>query len=367
MSEPTKLAVVGAGHLGRFHSKLAAQLDHFELVAVADPSTTQAEAVAEEAGTKAVSDYRTIIDQVDAVVVATPTVTHFPIIKDLLQSGLHVLAEKPLTPTLAEAEELVAIAEANHLTLQVGHVERFNPAMTLAEPVTRDPKFIRASRTSGYTFRSTDIGVVLDLMIHDIDLVLSLARSPVVDVSAIGVSVMGDHEDIATAQIRFESGCVAQLTASRVSYEAERTMQVFTTRGFASIDFTARSVSTVSPTDAILRREFDGSALTAEQRDSLKTQVFEKLLVKEESSVPAVNAIEEELKDFARAIRTGESPLVSGAAGRDAVAVAEQVIQQIARHEWDGSANGRTGAFVSPGMPVLPAVWQADEPLRKAS
>jgi predicted dehydrogenase len=359
----TRLAVVGAGHLGRFHAKLAAGLDSFDLVAVADPSQSHREAVAAEAKTQAVADYRELIGKIDAAVVATPTVTHHAVVKDLLAAGIHVLVEKPLTPTLSEADELVAIAEENGLVLEVGHVERFNPAIELAASRLRDPRFIRATRTSGFTFRSTDIGVVLDLMIHDIDLVLSLVRSPVIQVEALGVSVLGDHEDMVTAQLRFENGCVAQLTASRVSYQAERTFQAFTSRGFAAIDFNTRQVQFVDPREDVLRRNFHVDAQSVESKEHLRAELFNELLVKTTEEAPPINAIEAELKDFANAVATGSSPRVTGADGRDAVAIAEQVLQCVEEHRWDGDAAGRQGPFVTPAMPVQP---METAPLRKA-
>lgn len=363
-----RIAVVGAGHLGKFHSRLAAANPAFDLVAVADPCEAACQSLADETSSRAVADYHDLIGHIDAAVVATPTVTHHKIVKELLEQGIHVLVEKPIAPTLAEADDLVETAEANGCILQVGHVERFNPVLGLVESDLRDPRFIQATRTSGYTFRSTDIGAVLDIMIHDIDLVLSIAKSPVASVSAMGVSVLGDHEDMVTAQLTFESGCVAQLTASRVSYEMQRTMQVYTMRGFAKLDFNTRTATTIHPREDVLRREFHVDSLTAEQKDHLKANLFEELLVKTTSEAPAVNAIDEEQQDFVIAIRTGSQPRVSGAVGRDALAVAEAILAQVADHAWDGNDQGRHGMFPTPAMPVLPAAhrWPAEMPQRKA-
>lgn len=358
----TRIAVIGAGHLGRFHAKLAAGIEQFELVAVADPSEPHRTAVAEEVGTQAVADYRELFGKIDAAVVATPTVTHHAVVLALLKQGVHVLVEKPLTPTRTEADELVREAESRSLVLQVGHVERFNPAMELAAPKLRDPRLLRSTRTSGYTFRSTDIGAVLDLMIHDIDIVLSLVHSPVSSVTAMGLSVLGDHEDMVTAQLGFENGCVAQLTASRVSFQMERTLQAFTSRGFVGIDFNTRQATFVEPREDVLRRSFHVDSLTLDDKNHLKAELFNELLVKTTEEAPAVNAIEEELKDFASAVRSGAQPRVSGADGRDAVAVAEQILQQVEEHNWDGQSHGRCGPFATPSMPVVPF----DVPLRKA-
>ncbi len=294
---------------------------------------------------------------------ATPTVTHHAVVIDLLAAGIHVLVEKPLTPTLSEADELVDHRRRERPGAPGRPRRAIQPGHRTAAPRLRDPRFIEAVRTSGYTFRSTDIGVVLDLMIHDIDLVLCLVRSPVVKVEALGVSVLGDHEDVVTAQLQFENGCVAQLTASRVSYQAERTFQAFTSRGFVAIDFNTRQAQFVDPREDVLRRNFHVDSLTASTKEHLRAELFNELLVKTTEEAPPINAIEEELKDFATAISTGSAPRVSGADGRDAVAIAEQVLQCVEEHRWDGDAAGRHGPFVTPAMPVQPS---ESVPLRKA-
>jgi len=364
-TDPIRIAIIGAGHLGKFHARLAAASEQYELVAVCDPCESARNALAEETASQAVADYSQIIDQIDAAVVATPTVTHHAVGSALLGQGVHCLIEKPLAPNSAEASDLVKLADDRQLTLQVGHVERFNPAIDFADPALRDPKFITASRTSGYTFRSTDIGAVLDMMIHDIDLVLGIAKSQVAEVAAMGISVLGDHEDMATAQITFESGCVAQLTASRVSYDMQRAMQVFTSRGMVAIDFASRETTLVQPREEVLRREFSGADLSAAQREELRTGLFEQLLVKTTREAPAVNAIELEQADFASAIRQGTTPRVSGVVGREAVAVAEMILAKIDEHAWDGVANGRCGPFATPALPMVAAA-QASAPFRKA-
>ncbi|MEM9184937.1 MAG: Gfo/Idh/MocA family oxidoreductase [Planctomycetota bacterium] len=350
--KPVRLAVIGAGHLGRFHARLASASDQFQLVAVCDPSEHAREALAEEAGCRAVPDYRQVLEEVDAAVIATPTVTHHAIGCEVLGAGLHCLMEKPLATTTAESDDLVRAAETRGAVLQVGHVERFNPALELAGPMLRDPKYITATRTSGYTFRSTDIGAVLDIMIHDIDLVLGIARSQIAGVSAMGFSVLGDHEDMATAQITFESGCVAQLTASRVSYDLQRTMQVFSSRGFAAIDFADRTATVVEPREKVLRRDFRVAALSDDERATLRAGLFDELLVKSESEAPPVNAIELEQAEFAAAIKGGLTPRVTGAVGREAVAVAERVLAAIEEHAWDGDTLGRCGPFATPALPI---------------
>jgi predicted dehydrogenase len=367
---PLRLAIVGAGHLGRIHARLTAGLPEFELAAVVDQSAEACTAVAKENGTRAVADHRTLIGEIDAAVVATPTATHHEIAGELLRAGIPVLVEKPLAPSLEQANDLVQLARKQGLVLQVGHVERFNPALELVARQVRDPRFIQATRTSGYSFRSTDIGVVLDLMIHDLDVALSLVQSPVCQVFAMGISVLGDHEDMAYAQIQFESGCVAQFTASRVSYKAERTMQVFTSRSFASVDYSACKATIVKPQTEILRRQWRLEDLTPADRLHFREHLFENLLEKNELVAPQMNAIEEELRDFARSIRSNKQPRVTGTAGRDAIAVAEMILEKIESHAWDGDTAGRQGPFAMPALPIaataLPLPIPMAPPRRKA-
>lgn len=366
---PIRLAVIGAGHLGRIHARIAAGLDDIQLVAVVDPAEAARQSVAQEAHTRGVGDYRELIGEIDAAIVATPTTTHHAVCTELLASGIPLFVEKPLTPTSAEADELVSLARRQGLALQVGHVERFNPALASVASELRDPKYIQATRASGYTFRSTDIGVVLDMMVHDIDVVLSLARSPVEDVRALGISVLGGHEDIATAWLTFGSGCVAQLTASRTSFQQRRTMNVFTSRLSASINFATHEATVVRPREDVLRREFHAEGLNPDERDYCKEHLFDELLVRTQQTAPPVNAIEEEQRDFVRAIRTGKPPRVDGAAGRDAVAVAEMILRQIEAHAWDGMSAGRLGPLAMPALPIVAGTTVPNlerEPRRRA-
>ena len=267
---PLRVAVIGAGHLGRIHARIAAALEEIELVAVADPVAEARDSVANEVRTRSVADYRELIGEIDAAIVATPTSTHHAIGVELLASGLPLFIEKPLATDAEAATELVNLARKQGLVLQVGHVERFNPALAWVASEVRDPKYIEATRTSGYSFRSTDIGVVLDMMIHDLDVVLALANSSVTDVQALGISVLGGHEDMATARLTFGSGCVAQLTASRVSPQQRRTMSIFTSRGSASIDFASHEATLIKPREDVLRRKFRIDRLTASRASSFE-------------------------------------------------------------------------------------------------
>lgn len=353
-----RVAVIGAGHLGRIHTRIARGLEEIDLVAVAEPFESARRGVADEFGVRVVADYRDLVGEIDAAIVATPTVTHYTIGMDLLRGGVALLVEKPIAPSTEQADELVALARRQNLVLQVGHVERFSPALACVAADIRDPKFITATRTSGYTFRSTDIGVVLDVMIHDLDIVLSLARSPVERVEALGVSVLGGHEDLATASLTFASGCVAQLSASRVSLEQQRTMSIFTSRACASINFAKHEATVIHPREDVLRRELDIDKLSAAERAHYKEHLFDELLVREQHQPPAVNAIQEEQREFVAAIRGARAPRVDGVAGRNAVAVAERILEKIEEHTWDGKSAGRQGPFAMPALPIIAGTTQ---------
>src|SRR4051812_40042527 len=273
-----RVAVVGVGPLGQHHARILAAHPDVELVAVADSRPDQARAIAEKVGTVAVDDYRALPDRVDAVSIAVPTSHHREVAAAFLGRGIATMIEKPLATSLAEAESLVALARARGAVLQVGHIERFNPALSALEGLPLRPKYITCERLSTYTFRSTDIGVVLDLMIHDLDLVLSMNPSPVRAVAAVGVSVFGGHEDIANARVEFEDGCVANLTASRVSYVAARKMRLWGAEGFATLDFATRKGTLVRPSEQLRGGRLDLAGVDLSQPSAVKEHVFGKIL-----------------------------------------------------------------------------------------
>jgi len=350
-----KLAVIGAGRLGGFHAQKIAAAEDVELTAVVDPLPENRDQVAKQCDTRAMADYRPLLDEIDAVVIAAPTKLHHKLAMELLDAGKHVMVEKPICDTLAESDELVEAAERNKVVLQVGHVERFNPAFTAATARAANPKYIEAVRSSGFTFRSTDVGVVLDLMIHDIDLVLSMVRSPLRKVEAMGLSVVGGHEDVANARLEFQCGCVASLSASRVSYEALRRMHVWSPRCFASVDFGTRKTTLVHPSDTLLRRKFDVDSLTPDQVEYYLANFADEHLRREELEFDAVDALALELEDFVESIRAPRMPRVSGAAGRDAIAVAEQILARINTHAWGDTIDGPAGPMAAPRRSVIPA------------
>ncbi len=352
--KPLRLAVIGAGRLGGFHAQKAAAREDLALVAVADPVSANRQRVAAECGCRAVADYQELIGEIDAAVVAAPTFLHRQIGLELLAAGIHVLMEKPLAPTGQEARDLVDSAAANRAVLQVGHVERFNPAFTGSMDHLRDAKYIEAVRASGFTFRSTDVGVVLDLMIHDIDLVLSLVRSPIRRVNAIGFSVIGGHEDVANARVEFENGTVASLNASRVSYDPARRMSVWTSQAYASIDFASRETSVVKPSETLLQRQFDVDCLTPTEIEHYGAHLFEEHLPCEKLQSEPIDALAAELSDFVESLRMPRQPRVTGEHGAEAVELAERVLAEIESHAWDDSTDGPVGPHAIQRPNVIP-------------
>jgi predicted dehydrogenase len=308
--------------------------------------------VAAELGTVAFASHRPLLGRIDAAVIAAPTVLHHRLAVELLEAGCHLLVEKPICTTVQEADELVEIAADKQRILQVGHVERFNPALAAAAPHVAGPKYIEAVRASGFTFRSTDVGVVLDLMIHDIDIVLSLARSPLRSVQALGAPIVGRHEDVAQARLEFENGCVANLSASRVSYEPARRMQVWGPRTFAAIDFASRTTTLVRPSETLLGGQFRLDHLAPEEIEHHKAHFAEEHLPREQTAHDAVDALALELEDFVDSILAARQPRVSGAAGRDALAVAERILEGIATY----ARNCGDAVAVDPGVLPYPRI-----------
>ncbi len=350
-----KVAVVGAGRLGGFHAQKFAAHEHVDLVGVADPDRETCESVACQCKTLAFADHAKLLDCVDAAVIAAPTRFHRELALDFLRRGVHVLVEKPLCATADDADALVQAARQNNAVLQVGHVERFNPAFNAALAHVENPKYIEATRAGGFTFRSTDIGVVLDLMVHDIDLVLSMVHSEVRKVDAVGFSVLGGHEDVANARIEFESGCVATLSASRVSPVASRRMQVWGPRAFADIDFAEPTASVVRPSETLLRRQFNVDALSPGEQKYYRENFTAEHLPGEHMRFAAVDALALEVDDFVDSIRRGRAPRVSGEAGHNAVAVAEYILAKINVHAWDDATDGLVGAMGVPSQRAVPA------------
>jgi predicted dehydrogenase len=367
-----KLAVIGGGHLGRIHAKLASTNQQYQVVAVADPSPTSQALVKEQLNLAVVDDYRALLGQIDAAIIATPTLSHYEVTSTLLRAGVHCLVEKPLATSADQAHRLVQIAKNHSRVLQVGHVERFNPKWTTAVPNLGKPKYIEATRCGAYSGRSTDIGVVMDLMIHDLDLILSLDRSEVESVQASGVALLGNHEDLAEARLTFASGLIVNLRASRVATSAQRCMQLYTTDCFAEIDFNADHLKIVRPSHDVLTRQVGLDALTMDQRLAIKEQIYGTFFTTETLPAPGRNAILDEQNDFALSITTGSLPAVTGEDGARAVEVASRVVQAISQRKWDGanSRSWRIGAqaVVQPRIiPIRPAEQFEQDSTRRAS
>lgn len=335
--KPLQIAVVGAGHLGRIHAKLLAQVDDAKLVAIVDPIATAREHARTLYPVDTFAAIEEVIDSIDAAVVASPSDCHADTVATLLSAGKHVFVEKPITVRARDAERLVQLADARRRVLQVGHVERFNPAWTAAAEITSGAKYIEAVRASRFPGRCLDVGVVMDLMIHDIDLVLSLTSAAVSDVRASGLAVVSDHEDLAEARIEFECGLVANLKASRISPSPARQMTTFGPNGFADIDFGGLSLDAVRPSPAIGERSFELGGVTD---DPLRfaDELFATYLPSDRATVEPRNAILDELHDFVISIRSRATPTVSGVDGARAVAVAEMVLDQIAARRWSADA-----------------------------
>ena len=333
-----KLGIIGAGRLGSFHADKVAVSPLAELVAVADLCDTARNTLAKKHDIQAFESFEEILPLVDAVIIASPTVLHFEHGITCLQAGKHVLMEKPMCASLAESRMLIDLAKQRKLVLQVGHVEEFNPAWAAAKQAIRcdlmagEPVLIDAVRTSGYTFRSTDIGTVLDMMIHDIDLVLSLAASPVFSVDAIGFNVVGGpNEDVAQARLRFDNGWAANLFASRVAEKAERKMRITTATATISVDFATRTTVCHRADETVLQGKFAPSNVLPSSVSLLAPAFMQDAFALESRTYDAVDALAAELEDFVQSIQLGRMPRVSGIRALESVSVAETIVRSISR------------------------------------
>jgi predicted dehydrogenase len=323
-----RIGVVGVGHLGKEHARILATLPGVELAGVADVDFEQARSVAARCETRPFSDYHPLLESIDAAVIAVPTAAHHSVAGAFLEHGIPLLVEKPLALDTQQARDLVDLARRRGTVLQVGHIERFNPAFEelLRRPL--QPRVVSCQRLSAFTGRSTDIGAVLDLMIHDLDLLLALVASPVRDVEAFGLTLLGGHEDVAHAHLVFADGCVADVTASRVNPGPFRRMQVWGPQGYACIDFARRQVTLAQPAASPMRdRPLEVLELDRNQGDQLTR----------------------ELQEFVHCAQTGDRPRVSGEQGLEAIALADRILARIAAHPADRAAG-------SPRQPLFPSI-----------
>ncbi len=339
-----RMAVIGVGHLGQHHARILANLPDVELVGVVDAHADQARQIALRLNTTPYDRFEPLLGCVDAVSVVTPTIHHHAVAAAFLKAGVPVLVEKPVCRTVAEADELIQLAAEADVPFQVGHIERFNPAFEELKKRPITPKFIEAERHGPYTGRSIDIGAVLDLMIHDLDLLLALVGSQVQTVSAIGAAVFGGHEDMVNARLEFENGCVAHVTASRITRTAKRRLRVWAPEGYAGIDFVTRKLTLVQQSEEVRRHGLQVEQLDPTRRAQLKDEVFGRYLqVLNLDGDRKGDQLTAELKHFVDCVRRGQTPRVSGEDGRNALELAERVLQAVRSHQWDGNANGHTG------------------------
>lgn len=315
-----KIGVLGAGHLGKIHLKLANQSDKYELVGFYDASKENAAKVSAEFGYKAFDTIAKLIAAVDVVDIVTPTLSHYDCAMQALEAGKHIFLEKPITKTVAEAEAIIALAKKQQLKGQVGHVERFNPAFLAVKDNINNPMFIEAHRLAEFNPRGTDVPVVLDLMIHDIDVILSVVNSPVKDIQASGTAVISETPDIANARISFENGCVANLTASRISLKNMRKTRFFQKDAYIAVDFFEKTTEVVRMKNAPTEN-LTGFEMILQNAEGVKKQIYF-----ENPTVATNNAILDELESFADAINNDTVPVVSLEQGAAALRVAQQII-----------------------------------------
>jgi predicted dehydrogenase len=305
-----RTAVIGVGYLGRFHAQKYSTLERSELVAVVDISAENRERLAAELGVRALADYRELLRHVDAVSIATPTPQHFEIAAAFLESGAHVLVEKPITTTVQDARRLIEIAARTRRVLQVGHLERFNAGILALDGVLTVPRFIESHRLAPFRQRGTDVNVVLDLMIHDIDIIQDIVHAPIASLDAVGATVFSGELDIANARIRFANGCVANTTASRVSLKTERKLRIFQDDAYMSVDLQQKILTIVRKTGGEIKP------------DALPVQI-------EERSFEQGDALKAEIESFLDCIATGKSPIVSGEDGLRALETAIRITEQV--------------------------------------
>jgi len=305
-----RIGVVGTGYLGKFHAEKYTRMDDVDLVGIADINKSQAEKIAKQYSVKAYTSHKDILDKVDAVSIVVPTPAHYKVSKDFLEHDVDVLIEKPMTTTLKEADKLIRLSEARGLIIQVGHLERFNPAVIALRDYVKKPMFIESHRLSTYKERATDVSVVLDLMIHDIDIITNFVRSKIKSINAAGIPVISGHVDIANARIEFENGCVANVTASRISTRDERKIRLFQKEAYISVDFANHEITIVK------QGEKDESSIIPGM--GINQLCFTK-----------TDALDDKLKSFINAVKRRQAPEVNGNVGRSALKVALSIMKQI--------------------------------------
>lgn len=342
MSQPVPVAVIGAGHMGKHHVRLYSQMPQARLVAVIDANAERAKAMAEPLGVRHAASLTPEIGDVAAVSIAVPTVHHLSIARPLIQRGISVLIEKPLAPSGADAQEIATLGEKHGVVVAVGHTERFNPAVRAVSKLGMRPKFVETHRISPFPFRSADVGVVFDVMIHDIDVLLSLVQDEVTRVDAVGVNVFGKHEDIANARLVFKGGAVANLTASRVALKTERKLRAFSESAYVTVDYQKKLGIAIT-----LDRNVDVIKFMREKNiedlSKFNAADYGKMVQVEPLVIDDRDALQTELETFLECVREKKRPPVSADDGVAAVRLAEAIVDSIKSHRWDGDPAGRVG------------------------
>ncbi|MEK7448954.1 MAG: Gfo/Idh/MocA family oxidoreductase [Planctomycetota bacterium] len=325
------VAVIGVGHLGRHHARIYKSLPGVNLVGVVDINQSRGRPVAAEYQTNYYSDCQSLFsaNKINAVSIATPTVSHYAVAKNFISRGIHTFIEKPITDNVSDAQKLVALAQPKKIILQVGHIERFNPAFIAIQPYVKNPRFIECHRLAPFSFRSVDIDVVLDVMIHDLDIILSLVKSPLHKIEATGVNILTGKKDIASVRLLFKNGCVANVTASRVSDKSMRKLRIFSNDAYISVDYLAktalvyRKAAHLPPPQKLL------TIFNRSKIKDLKKLMLEKFLQVKNLEIKPVDQLQKELESFVGCIRTYRKPVVSGADGLKAIQLARQIINKI--------------------------------------
>jgi len=340
-----KVGVIGVGALGRHHARILAGIEGVTLIGVADSSEARGREAAESWGCEWYAEYRDMLPHVEAVSIAVPTFAHLDVATECIAAGIPMMMEKPLAGNVTDARTIAELADHAGLTLQVGHVERFNPATVSASRECKNPKYIKSERLSSFSFRSTDISIVHDLMIHDLDLILNLVNSELKSVHAFGISLFGEHEDAVQARLEFENGCIADVSASRINPTAGRAMQIWSETGCTTVDFTTREVKQYSPGAELLSGASPVEMAVQPGADiaQLRDDVFGRFIEVRDAEVSDDDALTAELTHFVKCVKTGSTPLVNGWTAVAALEVADRIQKAVAEHSWgpgDSSLQG---------------------------
>jgi len=342
-----RVGVIGVGRMGKLHARVLSEMKGVELACVVDTNESAARAVARQRDCGYLTDAREAVDVLDAAVIAVPTLSHLQVARPFVEAGKAVLIEKPLSDDPDAAAELITLSEKTGAIVQAGHTERFNPAVLAIRKYDIAPKFIEAHRISPFTFRSADVGVVLDMMIHDIDLVLMLAGGNVREVHAIGVNVIGAPEDICNARLAFDNGCVANITASRLAIKTERKMRIFSEKAYLSVDYAQKVGVVIKRSENLDLIQMAGELDVDDLAELAGTVDYARLLKVEELVVDdSIEPLREQAEAFCDSVVGSAPPAVPASDGLAALNVARRIVEEVKRYRWDGSASGRKGLDV---------------------